>query len=542
MTILIIDDDKSMIEMLKVTIDWEKLEIDTVLTAQNIAAAKLIFLEQPIDIMLCDIEMPGGSGIELLTWVREQGYGTLNIFLTNHTKFHYAQNAIKLDTLDFIGKMAPPQELEDALRRAVHIVKTVRVQKRYADYGRFWEENSGLLWRQFWLDLISEKIPPDRAAIGKAAKERMLEWYGFNQGEALPPVLYFLPMLCTVQLSQENIADWKPQELDYCVYNVISEVLFGNTNSDHIVSLERGNRAVYAVILDKVDPEDIQKKARELVSLFRQYLMFGVNIYLADNVSIEQISFAVQQLKEADRNNVTDQGSVHVVSLGEEKDPAKEGYKQMDMDEISLLLASGQAFKAIDAVKRYFSSLPRRQISAQLLQEFHFDFTQVLYKVLSERHIEAHQLFAKPAAQALDRHAAGSLIDMMKWVSFTANAVTSAIADVSRSNTIVGTVKAYIEENFASHITKAELGALVYLNPDYLAKLFKKETGIALNDYVSSVRVEKAKVMLADESISLGDVAMKAGFDYYSYFSTIFKRAVGVSPSDYRKQLLEREE
>lgn len=538
MTILIIDDDKSMIEMLQATLDWKKMEIETVLTATNIASAKQIFQEQPIDIMICDIEMPGGSGIELLTWVREQGYETRNIFLTNHTKFHYAQTAIKLDTVDFIGKMAPPQELEDALRRAVNIVKTVRVQKRYVDYGRYWEQNSGLLWRQFWQDLITEKIPPELETIIKTAKDRLLEWYGVDNKPYIPSA--YLPMLCTVQLGQENIADWKSQELDYCVYNVISEVLFGTTNSDHIVSLGRENRAYYAVILDECDPEDIQKKSKELVSLFRQYLMFGINIYLADNVPIEKISAVVRQLTEADRNNVTEQGGVHIVSLGEKKDPSREGYKQIDMDNLSLLLTSGQAFKAIDAVKRYFSGLPRSQITAQLLQEFHFDFTQVLYSVLSDRHIEAHQLFAKPAAQTLDRHATGSLIDMMKWVSFMTNAVTTVITDASRSNTIVGTVKAYIEENYPSHISKADLGALVYLNPDYLAKVFKKETGIALNDYISSVRVEKAKIMLADESISLGDVAMKAGFDYYSYFSTIFKKAVGISPSDYRRQLLER--
>lgn len=539
MTILIIDDDKSMIEMLQATIDWKKMEIKEVLTATNIASAKQIFLERPIDIMLCDIEMPGGSGIELLTWVREQGYETRNIFLTNHTKFHYAQTAIKLDTVDFIGKMAPPQELEDALRRAVNIVKTVRIQKRYVDYGRYWEENSGLLWRQFWLDLITEKISPEPETIVKEAKDRLLEWYGSDHGAM--NLNRFLPMLCTVQLGQDTIADWKSQELDYCVYNVISEVLFGTTNSDHIVSLGRESRAYYAVILDECDPEDIQKKAKELVSLFRQYLMFGVNIYLADNVPIWKISAVVRQLMTADRDNVTEQGGVHVVSSNEKGNPFDGGCTRIDMDGLSLLLASGQAFKAIDMVKKYFSGLPRSQITAQLLQEFHYDFTQALYSVLTDRHIEAHQLFAKPAAQTLDRHSTDSLIDMMKWVSFVTNAVTTVITDASRSNTIVGTVKAYIDENYASHISKADLGALVYLNPDYLAKVFKKETGIALNDYISSVRVEKAKVMLADESIPLGDVAMKAGFDYYSYFSTIFKKAVGISPSDYRRQLLERE-
>lgn len=66
MTILIIDDDSSMIEMLLKTIDWEKLEVDTRLTASSAAAARQMIESQPVDLLLCDIEMPGGSGIELL--------------------------------------------------------------------------------------------------------------------------------------------------------------------------------------------------------------------------------------------------------------------------------------------------------------------------------------------------------------------------------------------------------------------------------------------------------------------------------------------
>ena len=131
---------------------------------------------------------------------------------------------------------------------------------------------------------------------------------------------------------------------------------------------------------------------------------------------------------------------------------------------------------------------------------------------------------------------------MLKWVSHSTNAVVAALAESSRSNTIIGTVKKYIDENYGSHITKADLGALVFLNPDYLAKLFKKETGTALSDYISQVRIEKAKILLSDGSVPLTDVAMRTGFDYYSYFSTIFKKATGISPSDYRRQLLGNEE
>lgn len=139
MTLLIVDDDCTMTELLSRTINWKELEIDRVLCALSASAARAVFMNEPVDIMICDIEMPGESGIDLLSWVREQGFDTINIFLTNHQKFSYVQTAIKLDTLDFIGKMSPQSELTDAVKKAVHILRTKQLQKRYLEYGHYWE-------------------------------------------------------------------------------------------------------------------------------------------------------------------------------------------------------------------------------------------------------------------------------------------------------------------------------------------------------------------------------------------------------------------
>ena len=57
--------------------------------------------------MVCDIEAPGGTGLDLLRWVRENGYGTENIFLTNYDSFAFASEAIKLDCVEYILKMSP---------------------------------------------------------------------------------------------------------------------------------------------------------------------------------------------------------------------------------------------------------------------------------------------------------------------------------------------------------------------------------------------------------------------------------------------------
>ena len=286
----------------------------------------------------------------------------------------------------------------------------------------------------------------------------------------------------------------------------------------------------------------MEKKAREVDGLFREYLHFSVNFYIGSPVLVYRLSAEVRRLQAADRENVIQSGGVHLLDPpgGGANIPADKPAR-MDMAGLRELLAAGDAYRVIGRVKDYFSALPRAKITPQLLQDFQLDFTQLLYGSLSERQIEAHQLFSLPDVQTLYSRAGSSLIDTLKWVSFITQQVADAIQSSSRAQTITGRVKAYIDEHYAEHVSKAELGAMLYLNPDYLAKLFKKETGQALNDYIAQVRVNAAKAMLADESVPLTDVATRAGFDYYSYFSTTFKKAVGISPSDYRRKVLGHE-
>lgn len=72
MQVLIVDDDMATVDVIQNTVDWKKLEVSQVFTAYNISNAKRILLENNIDIIISDIEMPQGSGIDLLEWFREQ--------------------------------------------------------------------------------------------------------------------------------------------------------------------------------------------------------------------------------------------------------------------------------------------------------------------------------------------------------------------------------------------------------------------------------------------------------------------------------------
>ena len=93
----------------------------------------------------------------------------------------------------------------------------------------------------------------------------------------------------------------------------------------------------------------------------------------------------------------------------------------------------------------------------------------------------------------------------------------------------------YIYDHLHTRITVELLAKRVNLTPSYLSRLFKKETGQNFLDYLTELRISKAKELLCGETLSVQDVAETVGYSDLKYFSRLFKKATGVSPSDYKK-------
>ena len=93
----------------------------------------------------------------------------------------------------------------------------------------------------------------------------------------------------------------------------------------------------------------------------------------------------------------------------------------------------------------------------------------------------------------------------------------------------------FIHKNLPRSIGRAEIARAVYLNPEYLSRLFKKEMGIGLNDYLVQERMKIAQSLLKNTSFSISIVASKVGYINFSHFAKAFKKAFGMSPSEYRK-------
>lgn len=136
MRLLIVNDEVLTTDTMKTDVCWEKYGITDVLTAYETKGAKEHFKENTIDVMLCDIEMPGENGIELLRWVKEHYKDTECIFLTCHADFEYAREAMSLGCQDYLLIPARYEEIGAIVQKVVNRIKEKREAKQFQEYGR----------------------------------------------------------------------------------------------------------------------------------------------------------------------------------------------------------------------------------------------------------------------------------------------------------------------------------------------------------------------------------------------------------------------
>jgi YesN/AraC family two-component response regulator len=100
---------------------------------------------------------------------------------------------------------------------------------------------------------------------------------------------------------------------------------------------------------------------------------------------------------------------------------------------------------------------------------------------------------------------------------------------------IISKAIAYVKTNYMRKLTLNEVAEYVFLSPSYFSKIFKQEMDCYFKDYVNYIRVEKSKLLLLTEKISLVEIADNAGFYDQSYFNKVFKKMTGVTPKKFRE-------
>lgn len=118
MNILLVDDEILAIEAICAKAPFEKYGITEVLTANSMHQAVELLQKKPVDMILCDIEMPNGSGLELLEWINQQYPDMVKMILSCHNEFEFARQAVELSCCQYLLKPATGEVLDKALAKA----------------------------------------------------------------------------------------------------------------------------------------------------------------------------------------------------------------------------------------------------------------------------------------------------------------------------------------------------------------------------------------------------------------------------------------
>lgn len=525
--LLLVDDEVHAIEGVKSDLDLDKLRISNLFTAYNMKQAKATLQTENIDIMLCDIEMPQGSGLELLTWVREHHPSVITIFLTSHADFKYAKEAIQLGSLDYLLKPVLTDELESVIRKAQNIIDQNSEMSRNKQSHQLWMKHRSLIIERFWLDLIHHTIPSHWSAIQKEAEHRQLP---IIEGAT------FLPLLIAVQKWNKPLSRRDEKIMEYALKNSAEEIIMGHQLNGVFFFLDRGKMlGIFAV--DQMEARvqnHLLQNCNHYVEMCNQYFYCDVSCYFGTSVEIQDIAHMVAGLRQKDRNNVAFYNEVFPYV---EAVDTNRSVKLPDLNVWLSLLKAGTKHEVIKELEKYLADLVQSQvIDAHLLHEIHQDLLQALYSFLNMSGIQAHQLYGDEESRGFAELAGRSVDDLLAWVHHALDKATKQAKAVEETDTVVQTVQRYIANHIDQDLARDTIANHVFLNPDYLSRMFKKETGYSISDYVLNERIKLAKELLSQTNIPISSIASSVGHTNFSHFARIFKKHAGLGPTDYRNQ------
>ncbi|CAN7744249.1 response regulator transcription factor [Paenibacillus sp. LjRoot56] len=523
-SMLIVDDEIHVVKGLMASMNLESLHISSIHSAYNIRQAKEILLAHRVDIMLCDIEMPQGSGLELLEWVRSYCPNLETIFLTSHADFTYAKQAIQLGCLDYLLKPASDEELEQVVRKAQGKVNQISETNQIR---KLWAYHHPVVLERFWLDLLYQVIPSESSAIQSVLTERNLP---------VTESMLFVPILVSIHRWQKELTLREEKIMEYALKNSAEELIAGKGMSGQILTIDRGAILIILPCEESDDMEALQRNCEAYIDSCRSFFYCELSCYIGNQTKPQQLQVGLEQLKRFEKNNVAFENKVFLLTGA--APPVAISVSLPDMSNWSLYLKQGNGDKVAHDVDAYFSHLiASGEIDAKLLQEFHQNFLQMVYFVLHSKGTPAHQVLCDPSSMEMSRNASCSVKDMMVWIQHTIAKVVSGTAVMEHAAAMVEAVKQYIAEHLSeSELSREEIANHAFLNPDYLSRVFKKETGISIMDYLLQERIKLAKELLAKTGMSIGQIALEVGFTYFAYFSKVFRKQTGLNPNEYRQK------
>lgn len=472
-TAVIVDDEKWIVEGIKVAVNWERYGFEIVGDAEDgLEALDLIASNRPT-LVFTDIKMPNMNGLELIQRGKTVSPDTLFVVLSGHAEFAYAQKAINYGTFGYCLKPFEIDEIHGMLARiAQHLESKEKRSVSTRSYELYEAIFSGELERiRLFLDKQDMPVSPRTPLVPIVLQ-------GLQSPISVPGVSYLsFPM---------------------------SKRRYGYL-------MEERERTKF---LQRIDEEC-------------QPIEFGIGIgpALGDvaelDASLEAASLAAYGMFATGKPGLC-QASPSAGRPFEDK--LKEIAKALGRKDRLGFIA------AMESTKMSFRN------GTYTIKEAYVLYTSVLY-LFPREGAKANGRFFEGYEQLYYRYGtAEAMVDDLTLMTLESLKEKSETEVSGISHKKVKEIVLHIRDRFNQELSIQSLAEQFYLSPNYLCQLFKKEVGETIVEHISRQRIEYACKLLKETDMSIYQVGEKCGFQDYFYFTRIFKRYRRMTPTQYRER------
>jgi two-component system, response regulator YesN len=511
--VLLVDDERIILEGISRTIDWMGLGTELVGTARNGIEAFELIQKSPPHIVISDIRMPGMDGLELAAKLYE-GYPEIQIILlTGFGEFEYAQKAMHYGVKHYLLKPCNEKEIAEALNAIVEDLMRNDSRERFILNMRGdLEKVMPYVKEQFLKEFVTNKT------YGSRDWEYYHKWLNLSfEGSPIRLVLFQLEGIFEFEhlFALKNIAE-----------EVIGVPVLSSTVGDHVLCM-----------FEEFEELDmLQERLEQTRQTFMQYYKMDITSALSEpGEAIHARRLYKETLECLNHRFYIGEGSLIMHRDIVDSHAEVNGDFSYDEDKLSLLIKSGRWEDAKAEIDEFFGLLSEMRLGSHVSKSY---VLQLFVSIIR---------LSQPEGMKKELEKIGSLVDMDTLQHMrdlfvqTAEAITLYHYEQNKQkhSGIIGRMIEIVHE----HIGNPDLSLnwvarqMLYMNADYLGKLFKKETGLKFSAYVIQAKIQKAvEIIESSDDLKVFELAESLGYgENPQYFSQVFKKHVGCTPSDYKK-------
>ncbi|MDR6554803.1 response regulator transcription factor [Paenibacillus qinlingensis] len=533
--VLIIDDDFQVLEGMKKSIPWERLEAEWVGEAMDGQEGLLKVKETSPDIIITDIYMPVMNGLEMIEQLKQVGFSGEIIILSGYSDFQYARQALRLQVSDYLSRPVTMDELGGVLERVIRELETKELAKLEQEETR----RRLMMYEPFvqkeWLKSVVT------GTLGRAMAEESMEPIDEKVWLRQKHLVMGIELMGTDRLSNLTLTDWSL--FRFALANIICEVLEQEWPQSEFIELHSHHAAiVYHIPSAQSNAEaraNIRHIGEHLTACMQTYLKLSIRIgigsvqsdwrQLPNSTEEAFLDLLQQTLKE-------DHGTR--LSIPDAEEPAVTIRPIKFYQELAEAIVYAKKEETLAIVDAYLAQLRQMSpVSPAYLQYLCSELWTILAYSLYSTGVVLDDLFpGLPASQEIAK--ISTIEELRNWLENKISGIASqrGWSEHSKHKEAIDFMIQYAHQHYAEDIALEDLSKQLYLTRNYLNRIFKKATGETFTNYLIRVRLEKAKVLLAEGKHMIYEIAEMVGYKNVAYFSSIFKKHYGMNPSELGKK------